>query len=77
VLVGKGSGDRLDGGAGSDTVAYDASFPYTANFAVRADLLSPTSNTGDAAGDVYISIESATIRNRNGRSPPTSLHRSL
>ena len=56
VLVGKGGGDRFDGGIGSDTVAYDASFP-NANFAIRADLLSPSANTGDAAGDVYISIE--------------------
>ncbi|HEU0156631.1 MAG TPA: calcium-binding protein, partial [Stellaceae bacterium] len=51
ILVGQAGADTFDGGAGSDTVAYDVSF------AVRADLLNPATNTGDAAGDSYISIE--------------------
>ena len=51
LLVGKGGADRFVGGTGFDTVAYDASF------AIRADLMSPLTNTGDATGDVYISIE--------------------
>ena len=51
VFAGKAGADTFDGGAGSDTVSYDAS-P-----AVRADLLTPATNTGDAAGDVYLSIE--------------------
>jgi len=51
VLVGKGAGDAFVGGSGVDIVSYDAS-P-----AIRADLLSPSTNTGDAVGDVYSSIE--------------------
>jgi Ca2+-binding RTX toxin-like protein len=51
VLVGKGGGDAFVGGTGTDTVSHDAS-P-----AVRADLLSPSTNTGDAVGDTYSSIE--------------------
>ena len=57
VFAGKGGGDLFDGGTGSDTVAYDASFPISGNFAIRADLLSPSANAGDAAGDTYSSIE--------------------
>jgi serralysin len=52
VLVGKGGGDILDGGAGSDTASYERSVA-----AVHADLLLPGGNTGDAAGDQYVSIE--------------------
>lgn len=51
ILVGEAGADLFDGGAGSDTVAYDASF------SVRADLLAPTTNTGDATSDSYFSIE--------------------
>ena len=51
VMVGKAGADRFDGGAGIDTVSYDASG------AVRADLLAPATNTGDAAGDSFVSIE--------------------
>lgn len=51
TLVGKGAADVLDGGVGSDTVSFDSSG------AVRADLLVSSNNTGDAKGDVYISIE--------------------
>ncbi|CAN5449925.1 hypothetical protein BH10PSE7_BH10PSE7_07950 [soil metagenome] len=51
VFVGKGGADQFLGGAGIDVVAYDASG------GVRADLLTPSSNTGDAAGDNYVSIE--------------------
>ena len=51
TLVGKGGADTFDGGTGSDKVSFDAS-P-----AVRADLLLPSTNTGDAIGDIYISIE--------------------
>jgi Ca2+-binding RTX toxin-like protein len=52
ILVGEAGADRLDGGAGVDTVAYDAS-----GSGVRADLLNPATNTGDAKGDSYILVE--------------------
>ena len=42
----------LDGGADSDTASYE-----TASTSVTADLLLPANNTGDAAGDTYVSIE--------------------
>jgi len=51
VLVGKGGGDKFVGGSGVDTVSYDASA------AIRADLLNPSSNSNDAVGDTYSSIE--------------------
>jgi serralysin len=51
-MVGKGGADTFDGGSGTDTAYYDASPD-----GVRADLLSPGTNTGHAVGDVYISIE--------------------
>ena len=50
-LRGRGGGDTLDGGGGSDTA------DYFNGPAVRADLSNPATNTGDAAGDTYISIE--------------------
>jgi len=51
LLRGRGGGDTLDGGIGSDTA------DYFNGPGVRADLSNPASNTGDAAGDSYISIE--------------------
>ena len=50
-LRGRGGGDTLDGGIGSDTA------DYFNGPAVRADLSNPATNTGDAAGDTYTSIE--------------------
>ncbi|WP_159096787.1 calcium-binding protein [Pseudovibrio sp. Alg231-02] len=48
-----GSGaDYLDGGEGNDTVRYRWS-----TSAVTVDLTDQSNNTGDAAGDVYVSIE--------------------
>jgi serralysin len=51
-MAGLGGADHFDGGAGSDTVTYDGS-----GNAVRADLLKPGTNRGDAAGDTYVSVE--------------------
>ncbi|WP_431285578.1 cellulase family glycosylhydrolase [Humitalea sp. 24SJ18S-53] len=53
VLIGGAGADTLDGGSGSfDFASYE-----TATSGVTASLLSPSGNTGDAAGDVYIGIE--------------------
>ena len=52
LLIGGALGDTLDGGADSDTASY-----VTATVAVTADLAGILTNTNDAAGDSYISIE--------------------
>jgi serralysin len=54
VLVGFGGADVLSGGPGRDVASYQT---YSYLLGVVADLLSPASNTGDAAGDSYDSIE--------------------
>jgi Ca2+-binding RTX toxin-like protein len=51
-LAGGGGGDRLDGGAGLDYAAY-----LNATRGITVSLAAPETNTGDAVGDVYISIE--------------------
>ena len=51
-LHGGADGDLLDGGAGFDLATY-----HFATSGVTASLLSPTANTGDAAGDIYVGIE--------------------
>lgn len=52
TLEGGGGADRLDGGSGFDIAAYTG-----ASGGVTANLANPAANTGDAAGDTYISIE--------------------
>ena len=51
-IYGGAGADTLDGGAGSDSAHY-----VTATAGLTASLATPLANTGDAAGDVYISIE--------------------
>ena len=55
ILAGGPDGDVLDGGAGTDTASY-----ANAAAAVTANLGQPALNTGDAAGDTYVSIENLT-----------------
>ncbi len=52
VMIGDAGADYLDGGAGTDQADYE-----TAKSALIASLADPSINTGDAAGDVYVSIE--------------------
>ncbi|MEL7231251.1 MAG: hypothetical protein AAGJ85_01910, partial [Pseudomonadota bacterium] len=52
ILKGNGGGDTLNGGTGIDTASYSQ-----APTGVRIDLTDTANNTGDAAGDVYNSIE--------------------
>jgi Ca2+-binding RTX toxin-like protein len=52
-LIGLAGADVLDGGLGNDFAGYS-----NATAAVTASLANPGTNTGDAAGDTYVSIES-------------------
>lgn len=54
-LSGDAGADKLDGGAGTDTASY-----ATATAGITANLAKPSLNTGDAKGDVYVSIENLT-----------------
>ena len=70
LLGGRGGADTLRGGDGDDTLAggagadvldggygTDIAWYFDAAAGVTADLLAPASNTGDAAGDTYVSVE--------------------
>ena len=52
TLAGGAGADRLEGGVGRDQASY-----ADAVAGVRADLVSVTTNTGDAAGDTYLGVE--------------------
>ena len=52
TFIGGPGADSADGGAGNDTASYQ-----TATAGLTVDLLTPANNTGDAAGDSYVSIE--------------------
>ena len=54
-LMGGAGGDVLDGGAGVDLATY-----ANAAAGVSVSLANPAGNTGDAAGDTYVSIENLT-----------------
>jgi Ca2+-binding RTX toxin-like protein len=61
TLTGDGVGNNLRGGLGADTLngggGSDTAEYHNATTGVRADLSNPGTNTGEAAGDVYTSIE--------------------
>ncbi|WP_299775767.1 tandem-95 repeat protein [uncultured Tateyamaria sp.] len=52
-LIGGAGADHLDGGGGFDQAAY-----WDATSGVTVDLANAAANTGEAAGDVFVSIES-------------------
>lgn len=62
LLLGGAGSDMLDGGLGLDTVSYAG-----ATAAVTASLAAPSANTGDAAGDLYVSIENLTGSGQDDR----------
>ena len=62
VLIGGDGYDSFEGGAGADRLdggvdSGQAQYTFAAA-GVRADLLAPAANTGDAAGDTFIAIDS-------------------
>ena len=57
ILAGGAGADKLNGGNGFDTALYE--------LAVSVNLLRSSSNTGDAKGDIYSSIEAFRFGDRN------------
>jgi Ca2+-binding RTX toxin-like protein len=62
LLNGGGNADVLNGGAGVDTASYE-----NATTGVRVDLINAAKNTGEAAGDVFSSVENLLGSNKNDR----------
>lgn len=60
ILQGMEGADRLDGGAGNNTASYEFSESLGGGLGVVASLTNSASNTGDAQGDVYVSIQNLT-----------------
>ena len=67
VLEGGPGGDSLNGGGGTDTASYEHAAGVTTgsgqaaiHIGITASLAHTASNTGDAAGDTYASIENLT-----------------
>ncbi|URK86045.1 calcium-binding protein (plasmid) [Rhizobium sp. RCAM05350] len=60
VLIGGVGADKLDGGANTDTASYAG-----ASAGVVANLTTAAANTGEAKGDVYVSIENLTGSSHN------------
>ena len=65
TLLGAGGFDTLDGGAGADDLVggagTDTALYASATTGLVADLFAPVANnTGDAVGDIYVSIENLT-----------------
>ncbi|MCW5735314.1 MAG: calcium-binding protein, partial [Enhydrobacter sp.] len=65
ILAGGPGGDAMNGGTGTDTVDYSLLIPTTSTAGVVASLSVPASNTGEAAGDTYVSVENLTGTNSN------------
>ena len=61
VLIGDGGNNSLRGGAGADVLdgggGFDTASYFTALTGLTVSLANPSLNTGEAAGDTFISIE--------------------
>ncbi|MEJ7933107.1 calcium-binding protein [Sphingobium sp. AN558] len=72
VLIGDAGADQLDGGENYDLASY-----VTATSGVVANLGNSAGNTGDAAGDTYISIENLAGTNFNDTLTGNSINNTI